>query len=150
MTWTANVDRLPKSTDGNSGVLCFGQIHAPSRNSSGVEVDDVIRVQFLGTPDQDTGSVKLKISGYITEKVLGGSKTIDGYSLDTNYTFTIKYTGGKVYLYNGSTLIFSQQMNTSTEGNYFKVGNYLQSVQGASYTGSYGLVKIKDLTISHN
>lgn len=149
MTWTVNVDRLPKSADGKSGVLCFGQIHGPKLNKKGVKVDDVIRVQFLGTPDQNTGSVKLKISGYITEKVLGGSKTYTGYNLDTNYTFTIKYSGGKVYLYNGSSLVFSQQMNTSTEGNYFKAGNYLQSVQGASYTGSYGLVKIKNLSVSH-
>lgn len=149
MKWTVNVDRLPRSADGKSGVLCFGQIHGPERNSNGVKVDDLIRVQFLGTPDQNTGAVKLKISGYITEKVLGGSKTYTGYNLDTDYTFTLTYTGGKVYLYNGSSLVFSQQMNTSADSNYFKVGNYLQSVQGASYTGSYGLLKIKNLSVRH-
>lgn len=150
MTWTVKVNKLPKGSDGSSGVLCFGQIHGPSTNSSGVEVDDIIRVQFLGTANQSTGSCKLKISGYITETVLGGSKTYDGYSLATEYTFTIKYFGGKVYLYNGSTLVFSQAMDTSTEGNYFKVGNYLQSVKGSSYDGSFGLVAVKNLSVTHS
>ncbi|NWL03303.1 hypothetical protein DM790_20955 [Flavobacterium collinsii] len=149
MTWTVKVDKLPKGENGTTGVLCFGQIHGPSTNSSGVAVDDIIRVQFDGAANQSTGTVKLKISGYITEKVLGGSKSFTGYSLGTSYTFTIKYTGGKVYLYNGSTLVFSQQMDTSTEGNYFKAGNYLQSVKNVSYDGSYGLVGISSLTVSH-
>lgn len=149
MTWTVKVDKLPKGENGTTGVLCFGQIHGPSTNSSGVVVDDIIRVQFDGAANQSTGTVKLKISGYITEKVLGGSKSFTGYSLGTSYTFTIKYTGGKVYLYNGSTLVFSQQMDTSTEGNYFKAGNYLQSVKNVSYDGSYGLVGISSLTVSH-
>ncbi|WP_289659977.1 polysaccharide lyase family 7 protein [Flavobacterium panacagri] len=149
MTWTVKVDKLPKGENGTTGVLCFGQIHGPSTNSSGVAVDDIIRVQFDGAANQSTGTVKLKISGYITEKVLGGSKSFTGYSLGTSYTFAIKYTGGKVYLYNGSTLVFSQQMDTSTEGNYFKAGNYLQSVKNVSYDGSYGLVGISSLTVSH-
>lgn len=149
MTWKVKVSQLPKGEDGSTGVLCFGQIHGPEKNANGVEVDDIIRVQFLGTANQKTGSVKLKISGYITEKVLGGSKTYTGYSLGTEYTFTIKYTASTVYLYNGSTLVFSQKMNTSTDGNYFKVGNYLQSVKGMSYDGSFGLVAIKDLSVKH-
>lgn len=150
MTFTVKVNKLPKGEDGTSGVLCFGQIHGPSTNASGVEVDDVIRVQFSGLANQSTGAVKLKISGYITETVLGGSKTISGYALATEYTFTIKYTASTVYLYNGSTLIFSQKMNTSCEGNYFKTGNYLQSVKGMSYDGSYGLVGLKELSVTHN
>ena len=150
MTWTVKVNKLPKGADGTTGVLCFGQIHGPSTNASGVAVDDIIRVQFLGTANQSTGACKLKISGYITEKVLGGSKSYDGYALGTEYTFKIVYTGSKVYLYNGSTLVFSQAMNTSTEGNYFKVGNYLQSVKGSSYDGSFGLVAVKNLSVTHN
>lgn len=150
MTFTVKVSQLPKGEDGTTGVLCFGQIHGPSTNSSGVEVDDIIRCQFLGTANQTTGSVKLKISGYITETVLGGSKSYDGYALGTEYTFTIKYTGSTVYLYNGSTLVFSQKMNTTCDGNYFKVGNYLQSVKGMSYDGSLGLVAVKNLSVTHN
>ena len=61
----------------------------------------------------------------------------------------LKYTGKVVYLYNGSNLVFSYKMHTSTEGNYFKVGNYLQSVGGAKYHGSFGLVGIKNLSVSH-
>ena len=147
MTWTVRVDQLPRSTSGNDGVLCFGQIHGP-----GSTVDDVIRLQFLGSPDQSSGSVRLKISGYITEKVLGGSKILDlGYKLDTEYTFRIEYNSGTVKVFDSrySSAIFSQKMDTSTEGNYFKVGNYLQSVKNASFTGSNGVVAIKNLVITH-
>ena len=149
MTWTVKVNQLPKGEDGTTGVVCFGQIHGPSTNASGVAVDDIIRVQFLGTANQTSGAVKLKISGYITEKVLGGSKTYEGYALGTEYTFTIKYTASTVYLYKGTSLVFSQKMNTSCEGNYFKVGNYLQSVKGMSYDGSLGIVAVKKLSVSH-
>lgn len=151
MEWDVRVDRLPRDADGKGGVLCFGQIHGPSPNNDGVDVDDIIRVQFIGDEDQTTGGVRLKISGYITEVVRGGSVTMDlGYQLDTEYTFKIVYTGGTVYLYENNVEIFKQAMDTGTEGNYFKVGNYLQSVKGASYTGSYGLVGVKNLTITHN
>jgi hypothetical protein len=149
MTWTVRVDQLPNDDKGSAGILCFGQIHAPHINKDGAKVDDVIRVQFKGAPNQTSGPCKLKISGYITENILGESKIFEGYKLGTQYTFTIKYAAGKVSLYNGSNLIFSQQMDTSTDGNYFKVGNYLQSVKGASYDGSFGLVAVKNLLVSH-
>lgn len=150
MTFTVRVDQLPRSTNGSSGVLCFAQIHGPSPNNNGVDVDDVIRVQFLGDPDQSTGGVRMKISGYITEEVQGSSLIIDrGYQLDTEYTFTLWYSGGTVRLFEGSTQIFSENMDTSTEGNYFKAGNYLQSVKNANYTGSYGLVRLRNLSTSH-
>ncbi len=145
MTWTVRVDRLPKSKSGKDGVLCFGQIHGPSST-----VDDVIRVQFIGDPDQSSGNVRIKISGYITEEVQGGSKILSGtYKLDTSYTFKLVYNDGLVELFEGGNRIFDQQMDTSTEGNYFKVGNYLQSVKGASYTGSHGIVRVKNLSITH-
>ncbi len=145
MTWTVRVDQLPKSTSGKDGVLCFGQIHGPSST-----VDDVIRVQFIGDPDQSSGNVRIKISGYITEEVLGGSKILSGtYKLDTSYTFKLVYNDGLVELFEGGNRIFDQEMDTSTEGNYFKVGNYLQSVKGASYTGSHGIVRVKNLSITH-
>ncbi len=145
MTWTVRVDRLPKSKSGKEGVLCFGQIHGPSST-----VDDVIRVQFIGDPDQSSGNVRIKISGYITEEVQGGSKILSGtYKLDTSYTFKLVYNDGLVELFEGGNRIFDQQMDTSTEGNYFKVGNYLQSVKGASYNGSHGIVRVKNLSITH-
>ncbi|WP_109299110.1 polysaccharide lyase family 7 protein [Aquimarina sp. AU474] len=145
MTWTVRVDQLPKSKSGKDGVLCFGQIHGPSNT-----VDDVIRVQFIGEPDQSSGNVRIKISGYITEEVLGGSRILSGtYKLDTSYTFKLVYNDGLVELFEGGNRIFNQQMDTSTEGNYFKVGNYLQSVKGASYTGSHGIVRVKNLSVTH-
>jgi hypothetical protein len=145
MTFTVKVDRLPQDTDNNGGVLCFAQIHGPSNT-----VDDVIRVQFLGDENQTTGSVRLKISGYITEDVQNSSLIIDdGYQLGTSYTFTISYNNGTVKLFKESEEIFSEDIGTDTSGNYFKVGNYLQSVQGAAYTGSHGIVGIKDLSITH-
>lgn len=145
MTFTVKVDRLPQDTDNDGGVLCFAQIHGPTDT-----VDDVIRVQFIGDENQTTGGVRLKISGYITEVVQNSSLIIDdGYQLGTSYTFTITYNNGTVKLFKGSEEIFSEDIGTNTTGNYFKVGNYLQSVQGASYTGSHGIVGIKDLSITH-
>ncbi len=145
MTFTVRVDRLPQDADNNGGVLCFAQIHGPSNT-----VDDVIRVQFIGDENQTSGGVRMKISGYITEDVQGSSLIIDnGYQLDTSYTFKISYNNGVVKVFDGSNEIFSQAIGTNTSGNYFKVGNYLQSVQGASYTGSHGVVRIKNLSITH-
>jgi hypothetical protein len=145
MTFTVRVDRLPQDADNNGGVLCFAQIHGPSNT-----VDDVIRVQFIGDENQTSGGVRLKISGYITEDVQGSSLIIDnGYQLQTSYTFKISYNNGVVKLFDGSNEIFSQAIGTNTSGNYFKVGNYLQSVQGASFTGSNGIVRIKNLSITH-
>lgn len=150
MEFDVRVDQLPIDADNNGGVLCFAQIHGPDENSSGVEIDDLIRLQFLGSSNQSSGGVRLKISGYITEEVQGSSLIIDnGYQLDTSYTFKIQYSGGTVRVYEGGSQIFSQSVGTSANGNYFKLGNYLQSVQGASFTGSYGLVGIKNLTVSH-
>ncbi len=145
MTFTVRVDQLPKDADNDGGILCFAQIHGPSNT-----VDDVIRVQFKGDSDQSSGNVKLKISGYITEEVLNGSVTLSqNFQLDTSYTFKITYNNGIVKLFEGNNELFSQAIGTNTSGNYFKVGNYLQSVQGASYTGSNGIVRIKNLSITH-
>jgi len=145
MTFTVRVDRLPQDADNNGGVLCFAQIHGPSNT-----VDDVIRVQFIGNENQSSGGVRMKISGYITEDVQGSSLIIDnGYQLNTSYTFKISYNNGVVKVFDGSNEIFSQAIGTNTSGNYFKVGNYLQSVQGASFTGSNGVVRIKNLSITH-
>ncbi|MBU3028281.1 polysaccharide lyase family 7 protein [Zobellia galactanivorans] len=150
MEWTVQVNQLPQDTDGDGGVLCFGQIHGPSKNSDGVEVDDVVRVQFIGEENQSSGSVKLKISGYVTEEQ-GGSQTFSGYSLDTTYNCKLVYSGGYVELFMNGSSVFRKKMEVDDlSENYFKVGNYLQSVKGASYTGSYGLVRIKNLSVTHN
>jgi len=153
MDWTVRVDQLPEDTDGKGGVLCFGQIHGPSDsqgfNDDGVDVDDTIRVQFIGDENQSSGSVKLKISGYITEEQ-GGSVTLDtDYYLDTEYDFRITMEEGYISVHIDGSEVFGRQLDTSGDTSYFKVGNYLQSVKGASYTGSYGLVGIKNLSVSH-
>ncbi|WP_430413163.1 polysaccharide lyase family 7 protein [Kordia sp.] len=153
MTFTVRVDRLPASAaldDGNvveknNGVLCFAQIHGPNNT-----VDDVIRLQFYGDRNQSSGGVRLKIGGYITEDVLNGSVFIDnGYQLGSSYTFKISYNNGVVKVFDGSNEIFSQAIGTNASGNYFKVGNYLQSVKNVNYTGSNGIVRIKNLSITH-
>ncbi|WP_276165263.1 polysaccharide lyase family 7 protein [Zobellia alginiliquefaciens] len=150
MEWTVQVNQLPQDTDGDGGVLCFGQIHGPSVNSDGVEVDDVVRVQFIGDENQSSGSVSLKISGYVTEEQ-GGSQTFSGYSLDTTYNCKLVYSGGYVELFMNGSSVFRKKMEVDDlSENYFKAGNYLQSVKGASYTGSYGLVRIKNLSVTHN
>lgn len=147
MEWTVRCDQLSNDDDNEYGVTCVGQIHGP-----GSSVDDIIRVQFYGDAGQSSGSVKIKISGYITEDVLGGSQFLSAtYSLDTEYTMKLAYNSDDyVTLYIDGSNVFSQKMDTDKDDNYFKVGNYVQQSSGASYDGSYAIVAIKDLTIVHN
>lgn len=156
MQWTVKVDQLPDSKDGgDSGTICIGQIHGPQTNNDNVNIDDVIRVQIDGDANQTSGDVRLKISGYLPDSANGGSVYIDnGFQLGNSYTFKLEYYKGKVTLFqienSVETSIYSEQMNTATNGNYFKIGNYLQSVQGMSFDGDYGLVGIKNLSVAHD
>ena len=146
MEWTVRCDQLSKASDGSTGVTCVGQIHGP-----GSSVDDIIRVQFYGSAGQTSGSCRIKISGYITEEVLGSSQFLDGtYYLDTEYTMKLAYNSDDyVTLYIDGSKVFSQKIDTDEDDNYFKVGNYVQSSKDTDYDGSYCLVKIKDLTVTH-
>lgn len=153
MDWTVRVDQLPEDTDGDGGVLCFGQIHGPSEsqgfNDDGVDVDDTIRVQFIGDENQSSGNVRLKISGYITENQ-GGSLTLStAYQLGSEYDFRITMENGLISVHVDNSEVFSRQLATSGDKSYFKVGNYLQSVKGATYDGSFGLVGVKNLSVTH-
>jgi len=156
MTFTVRVDELPvgydddDEEDRSTGTVCFAQIHGPSgTNSDGVDVDDTIRVQFEGSAGQKSGSVKLKISGYITEEQGGGSESFDGYSLDTSYDMQLRFINDTISVVVNGDTIFSRTMDTAGNGSYFKAGNYLQSVQNAPYTGSFGLVGLRNLSVSH-
>ncbi|WP_025742425.1 RICIN domain-containing protein [Aquimarina pacifica] len=146
MEFTVRVDQLSNNVNNNAGVVCVGQIHGP-----GSSVDDIIRVQFYGNAGQSSGNVRLKISGYITEDVIGSSQFIDnGYKLDTSYTMKITYNSDDyVRLYVNGSQVFSQKMDTDKDDNYFKVGNYIQESKGASYDGSNAIVRIKNLKITH-
>lgn len=73
-----------------------------------------------------------------------------GYNLDTAYDFKIVTDRGRIYVYVDGSEIFDSVLNTSGDTSYFKVGNYLQSVKGVSYTGSYGLVGVKSLKVTHS
>ncbi len=147
MEFTVRVDQLSNNVDNDAGVVCVGQIHGP-----GSSVDDIIRVQFYGDAGQSSGNVRLKISGYITEEVMGSSQFIDnGYKLDTEYDMKITYNSDDyVRVYVNGSQIFSQKMDTDKDDNYFKVGNYIQESKGASFDGSNAIVRIKDLKITHN
>lgn len=147
MEWTVKVNQLSNDANTKNGVTCVGQIHGP-----GSSVDDIIRVQFYGTAGQSSGNVKLKISGYITEDVLGSSVFIDnGYQLDKEYTMKLQYNSDDyVKLYVNGSIVFSQKMDTDKDENYFKVGNYVQSSKNTDYDGSYCLVAVKNLSIVHN
>ena len=153
MEWTVRVGQLPKSTSGTDGVLCFGQIHGPSDsqgfNDDGVDVDDTIRLQFRGEPNQEEGEVDLKISGYITEEQ-GGSISLSGYNLDTVYDFKLVMENGVITFFVNGEMVFERTLNTSGDTSYFKVGNYLQSVKEATYdAASFGLVGISALKVTH-
>lgn len=146
MKWRFKIEDLPPS-----GKLCFGQIH--ERNSS---YDDVIRVQVQGNSGQNSGSVDLRILGYVTEEIEGQGRTINfNMSMDTEYYFELAMKNGVVSLYNlnssggrSSTLFRSVDIGNADE-NYFKAGCYLQSTSSSHHSSStYGQVLIKDLTVN--
>lgn len=146
MEWKVRVDRLP-----SSGKVCFGQIHGPSAT-----YDDVIRVQFQGKSNQETGSVRLKIMGWVTED--NGDNEgdyIDGnWSMDTEMHFRLIFEDSNVVLYqlddNNNASEIYRFNGCGSDDNYFKAGIYLQSMQGKSYSATdYGQVSIKYLNVSH-
>ncbi len=148
MKWRFRIEDLPPS-----GKLCFGQIH--ERDDS---YDDVIRVQVEGSSGQNSGSVTLRILGYVTEEIEGSGRSIDfDMNMDTEYYFELTMQNGVVRLYNlnnngsrNEELFESVDIGNANE-NYFKAGCYLQSTS-SSHHGSnvYGQVLIKDLTVSPN
>lgn len=146
MIWKVRVDHLPQS-----GKVCFGQIHDKTDT-----FDDVIRVQCQGDPYQDSGDVKLRINGYVTEVLEGGGKTVGNITLGQELYYELTYQNSIVKLYeldtSGNRLrtIYTSKSVPAKE-NYFKAGCYLQSVKGKQATGSndFGLVGIKELKVFH-
>lgn len=144
MEWKVAVNQLP-----SSGKLCFGQIHGPSDS-----YDDVIRIQFEGDPSQSSGDVRLKIMGWVTEENDDGSGDfIDGnWALDQEMHLELIFEGSNVVLYNldgGRTEIYRFN-GCSSNSNYFKAGNYMQSMKGKSLdTSDFGLVSMSYLNITH-
>ncbi|WP_226294385.1 polysaccharide lyase family 7 protein [Aquimarina algicola] len=145
MKWRVRVDRLP-----SSGKVCFGQIHDRTD-----KFDDVIRVQCQGSANQTSGSVKMRINGYVTEVLEGGGKTVGNFNLGEELYLELTYQNSVVKLYelnnsgNRVRTIFTSKKASAKE-NYFKAGNYLQSMKGKSYKSSdYGRVAIKKLDVFH-
>ncbi|WP_281988144.1 polysaccharide lyase family 7 protein [Aquimarina aggregata] len=145
MKWKVRVDRLP-----SSGKVCFGQIHDKTDF-----FDDVIRVQCQGNANQTSGSVKLRINGYVTEELEGGGKTVGSFNLGEEMYFELTYKNSVVKLYelnssgNRIKTIFTSQ-KAAAKQNYFKAGNYLQSMKGKSYKSSdFGRVGISKLEVFH-
>lgn len=155
MVWSVKIDRLP-----SSGKLCYGQIHADNNltDSRGIKYDDMIRVQVEGNANQTSGSVSIKINGWVTED--NGDESSDNvgsYTLGTtmnleltmqNGVIQLKRNGSTIYTYNGSG---SNSVSANSTGNYFKAGNYLQSVKQINTYNSndYGVVGISNLDIYH-
>lgn len=146
MKWRFRVEDLPPS-----GKLAFGQIHEKDD-----QYDDVIRVQVQGSAGQNSGSVTLRILGYVTEEIEGSGRSIDfDMQMDREYYFELAMKNGVVSLYNLNnsgnriqTLFRSVDIGNADQ-NYFKAGCYLQSTS-SSHSGSnvYGQVLIKDLTVN--
>lgn len=146
MKWRFRIEDLPPS-----GKLAFGQIHERDN-----QYDDVIRVQVQGSAGQNSGSVKLRILGYVTEEIEGSGKTIDfDMRMDTEYYFELTMKNGVVTLYNLNnsgnrirTLFRSVDIGNADQ-NYFKAGCYLQSTRSShSSSNVYGQVLIKNLTVN--
>lgn len=139
MNATVSVDRLLRS-----GVPSILQIHAKED-----DYDDLIRVQFYGDAHQASGDVRINISGYVTEELLGKSQILDdSCHLETHYKFKLEMSKGIVTLTeNGKTLFTSDECDSSE--NYFKAGNYLQSVKDEPYgEENYSLILISSLGVT--
>lgn len=148
MKWRFKIEDLPPS-----GKLAFGQIH--ERDDS---YDDVIRVQVQGNGGQNSGSVDLRILGYVTEEIEGSGRTINfNMQMDTEYYFELTMSNGVVRLYNLNNsgnrieeLFESVDIGNANE-NYFKAGCYLQSTSSSHENSNvYGQVLIKNLVVSPN
>lgn len=148
MKWRVKVDNLPPS-----GNLCFGQIH--ERNDS---FDDVIRVQAQGDGGQSTGSINLRIQGYVVEETNDDTRNLDfDMSMDTEYYFELTMRNSVVTLYelnnNGNrarTLFTSVDIGDADE-NYFKAGAYLQTTRENQFgSNDYGQISIRDISVSPN
>ncbi len=146
MKWRFKIEDLPPS-----GKLAFGQIHEKDDS-----YDDIIRVQVQGDSGQNSGSVDLRILGYVSEEVLGSGQTVNfNMQMDTEYYFELAMKSGVVTLYNLNnsgnriqTLWQSEDIGNANEC-YFKAGCYLQSTSSShSSSNVYGQVLIKDLTVS--
>lgn len=146
MQWRVRVDRLP-----SSGKICFGQIHDKTDF-----FDDVIRVQFEGSPNQTSGSVRMKIMGWVTEE--NGDKKGDfvgsGWQIGKEMNLELTFGNKKVVLNrinsNGSRTQLYSFSGVNAKENYFKAGTYLQSVKGKSFSNSdYGVVAIRSLSVQH-
>lgn len=148
MKWRFRVEDLPPS-----GKLCFGQIHERDDN-----FDDIIRVQVEGNGGQNSGSVDLRILGYVTEEIEGSGRTINfDMNMDTEYYFELTMKNSVVRLYelnnsgNRVRTLFTSVNLGDTDENYFKAGCYLQSTNSSHYgSNTYGQVAIRDLEVSPN
>jgi len=147
MKWKFRIDNLPPS-----GKLCVGQIHEQDN-----VYDDIIRVQCQGNSGQTSGSIDLRILGYVTEEIEGQGRTIDfNFNMDTEYYFEITMRNSIVTLYeldsDGGRVgaLFTSVNIGDADNNYFKAGNYLQSTSSShSNSSTFGLVGISDLSVSH-
>jgi len=146
MKWKVRVDRLPQS-----GKVCFGQIHDKTD-----KFDDVIRIQCQGSGGQTSGSIRMRINGYVTEVLEGGGKTVGEFNMGEEMYLECTYQNSIVKLYelnssgNRVKTIYTSGRVAAKE-NYFKAGAYLQSVKGkkARDINDFGLVGIKEIRVSH-
>jgi len=112
-------------------------------------------VQCQGSANQTSGSVKLRINGYVTEELEGGGRTVGNFNLGEELYFELTYQNSIVKLYelnnsgNRIRTIYTSQRAAARQ-NYFKAGCYLQSMKGKSFKNSdYGSVSIQKLEVFH-
>ncbi|MEM5948448.1 polysaccharide lyase family 7 protein [Spirochaetia bacterium 38H-sp] len=142
MEWIAKITRLP-----SSGKLCFGQIH-----STYDSYDDIIRIQVRGDADQTSGTVTMYVMGYVVDD---NADDIGSYTLGDEIHLKLVATNKTVTLYkvssSGSLTKLKSYSGIGSTGNYFKAGNYLQSMKGKSYSSDdYGVVGIRYLKVTHD
>ena len=120
--------------------------------------DDVIRVQAQGNGGQSSGSINLRIQGYVVEETNDDTRNLDfDMRMDTEYFFELTMRNSVVRLYelNNSgnrvrTLFTSVDIGDADE-NYFKAGSYLQTTRSNQFgSNDYGQISIRDISVSPN
>ncbi|MCF6361756.1 MAG: polysaccharide lyase family 7 protein [Cyclobacteriaceae bacterium] len=122
--------------------LSFAQIHA----ESGSSWDDILRIQVQSNIPYaqvgDAGHIYIMGSGNND----GHDIIISNYTLGDELNMKIVAANNQYKVYRDNVEIYASGTNINSSGNYFKAGNYLQSVT-SSGTGGEGIVAFNKILV---
>ena len=122
--------------------LAFAQIHA----ESGSNWDDILRLQI----QSDIPNAKVGDTGHIYIMGSGNDDAHDtivgNYMLGQEINMKIIAQNSQYKVFIDNSEVFVSRINITSTGNYFKAGNYLQSVTSSGTSGE-GIVAFKKILV---